>query len=562
MMQFSWTDEDRQYVETALGNGDLIQDGAVLKHKGLTWVPDVNALRMRCMVVAHTSSGGHRSWNTMAMLLKGHVYWKGMSKDVREFCSECLNCIKVKSGDTVPRPWGCRAFPAKRNQVISLDYMFVQKVKKGCHHCFKYVLVIRDEYSGFCELIPFEAANSENAIDALCKWFARYGIPEVVRSDGGSHFVATVVSEVCRRLGIRREVTAAYCSFSMGSVERINRDILMLVNLLLREHKLGNEYWPQALPAVMSIINSTPTVRLGGNCARTVFLGLPKTDPLDVLYEKELGVLELPMDSDEIEEATQKLVDNFVESREQVKKYYEKARKRRNDMYIKYYLTGKRRKKFDMDPRKKEEWIRKEMEKLPVEMSVHDRYDEVERRLMEGYFGIGDYVLVAFAMKRDKDKLVVNWRGPYRVVQVVNPRVYEVEHLIDESKRFAHATRLRFFADKYYQVTEEIIAEIESEASYDGFFDVECLREIRFNEETMEWEFLVYWRGFDPIDATWEPLSALMETIPDVVIKYVETMADETVQLRLKEVIRNMQSIQAKAQEVAGKKKRSGRSKK
>lgn len=556
-LKFSWTEADRKYVDEAIKNGDLVLDGEVLKHKGLTWVPDVNDLRLRCMVVAHTSSGGHRSWGIMSKLLKGHLYWKKMSDSIRDFVNKCLNCIKCKAGDTVPRPWGCRAFPEKRNQIVSLDYMFVQKVKSGCHHDLRYILVLRDEYSGYCELVTFAEANSENAISALCSWFARYGIPEVVRSDGGSHFVSTVVKEVCERLGIRREVTAAYCSFSLGSVERINRDVLQLMNLLLREHKMSNEYWPQVVPAIMSIINSTSTVRLGGNCARTVFIGFPRTDPLDVLYDKDLGVLELPLGVTEIKQAARTLVDSFVESRDSMKKYYEKARDRRNQMYIQYYLTGSRKKRFQEDSRKRTNWIQEEMNKLPVEMSVHDRYDIVEQRLLTGMFDVGDFVLVAFASKRDKGKLVITWRGPYRVSNVVNDRVYEVQHLVDDTKRFAHAIRLRFYADKFYQVTEEVLEEIRSESSYDGFFDVESLLECRFNDEIVEWEFRVRWKGFDEVDDSWEPLNQLLTTIPDVVDGFVASIVDENIKTRLQEIIRNTRSLWNQgSSEVANRRKR------
>jgi hypothetical protein len=351
-----WTQEDIDYFNTATANDTLVlkEDGGYYVDSSL-WVPNVDNLRLRCAIVGHTSSGGHRSCNVMVKLLKGHVYWKGMGKFIRDFCNDCLNCIKSKKGYTVPRPWGVRDFPKDRNEVISLDYMYVQSVKEGCYHSFKYVLVIKCEYSGFCEILPCEAADHEFAVHALSSWCARYGVPKVVRSDGGSHFINKVISELSDRMGIRWEVTAAYCSFSNGSVERVNREILKLLLLGLKEAKLSSEYWPQLIPSIMSIINSSGTDRLGGECARKVFLGLDGTDPLSVLYDIEVGLVDIPLSGDKIKDLSQKLVDGFVSNRESVLRYYNKARDRRNELFYNHYLTGKRRKKYEDNVERRED---------------------------------------------------------------------------------------------------------------------------------------------------------------------------------------------------------------
>jgi hypothetical protein len=378
-----WTSEDKEYFQSAIINNSLVsrEDGGYYVGKRL-WVPDVDNLRLRCAIVGHTSSGGHRSCNVMVKLLKGHVYWKGMGKFIRDFCNDCLNCIKCKKGYTVPRPWGVRDFPKDRNEVISCDYMYIQPVKEGCHHNFKYVLVIKCEYSGFCEVVPCETADHEFMVQTLSMWCARYGVPKVIRSDGGSHFINKVLSELSERMGIRWEVTAAYCSFSNGSVERVNREILMLLLLGLKEAKLSSEFWPQLIPTVMSIINSRGTERLGGECARKIFLGLNGTDPLCVLYDIEVGLVNIPLNGDKIKSLSQKLVDGFVDSRETVLRHYNKARDRRNELFKKYYLTGKRRKKYEDNVAKRKEWIQSEINKLPVEMDIDDVYDVVEQNLL------------------------------------------------------------------------------------------------------------------------------------------------------------------------------------
>jgi hypothetical protein len=393
-------------------------------------------------------------------------------------------------------------------------------------------------------------------VNAMGKWCARYGVPKVLRSDGGSHFVNGVVKELCEKLGIRHEITAAYCSFSNGSVERVNREIKKLLNLLIVERRQSNEQWPMWISAVMSIINSTCTPRLGGSCARKVFLGFDATDPLTVLYDVELGLVDLPVESEVVKSVSQQLVDGFVDSYETVKQSYLKARDRRNEMYRKYFLTGKRRKKYDYDPRRREEWIQEEMDKLPVEMSVKDKRDAVNVMLLEGKFDVGDFVLVAFRMQKNQDKLVVRWRGPYRVVEVLNPRVCVVEHLVSKLRRQVHAVRTRFFANKYYEVTEEIMEVVANEANEDGFVEVDCLVDARYNEETLEWEMKVHWKGFEDEDDTWESLVELVDTIPDTVDQFVRAIGDIDKKVRLTQLLRELRAVvaQEEAEEESRKK--------
>lgn len=535
-----WSEQDRLYFKEATEAGKLvrIEDGYYCDCS--LWVPDLDGLRLRCMIIGHCGCGGHRGARVVISMLKGHVYWKGMSTDVEEFCAECLNCLKRKSGRTVPRPWASRDHPSVRNEVISIDFMYVQAVKKGCHHNYKYILVIKDDYSGFCELEVCEAANHEVAVGALAKWCARYGIPKVVRSDGGSHFVNNVVEMLTKRLGIRHSITAAYCSFSNGSVERVNRDIQALLLLCLNEVKLSNEYWPELIPAVMSVINSTPTERLGGLCARKVFLGFEGTNPLNILYTVELGLRDLPMSGEEIKQLAQTLVDSFVDTRDSLAEAHKKAQDRRNRLHLKHYLTGKRKSRYVEDPRKREEWIQAEMAKLPVEMALEDKFSIVEERLLAGNYDVGDFVLAAKPISKRQGKLEAIWKGPYRVTEVVDPRVYVIQHLVNGELKLAHAIRLRFFANSAYEVTEEIVDDIKRDGNPDGFVDVEKLVDVRFNNDMIRWEFLVKWKGFDEMENSWEPLKELRVSIPSEVVQFVNRMADGPAKVELMELTKDL----------------------
>ncbi|POM69515.1 Hypothetical protein PHPALM_14190 [Phytophthora palmivora] len=51
-----------------------------------------------------------------------------------------------------------------------------------------YLLVIKDELSHFCELVPCATPTTFVAAEALAMWCAWFGVPEMLLSDQGSHF--------------------------------------------------------------------------------------------------------------------------------------------------------------------------------------------------------------------------------------------------------------------------------------------------------------------------------------------------------------------------------------
>ena len=59
----------------------------------------------------------------------------------------------------------------------------------------------------------------------------------------------------------------------------------------------------------------------------------------------------------------------------------------------------------------------------------------------------GDYVLMSSQLDAGRPKLQVVWKGPCRVVRVVNDWLFEVENLVTNQVSAAHASRLKFYAD-------------------------------------------------------------------------------------------------------------------
>jgi hypothetical protein len=137
-------------------------------------------------------------------------------------------------------------------------------------------------------------------------------------------------------------------------------------------------------------------------------------------------------------------------------------------------------------------------------------------------FQVGDYVLVYAATTRNK--LRVKWLGPYRVTDTINPRVFEVQSLLDESKReVVHAQRMRMYADAALNVTEDL----RNQAAYDDVTHVTGFSNFReMDDDTLQ--LRTQWLGFEPSEATWEDVRRLHEDVPVMVVRYLRTIEGES----------------------------------
>ena len=74
------------------------------KH-GVRWVPDTAVgLQLLMYAAAHQGISGHRGKQATIKRLKRHVKWSTLSQDVNRWQDNCLRCIKLRDGSSVPRP--------------------------------------------------------------------------------------------------------------------------------------------------------------------------------------------------------------------------------------------------------------------------------------------------------------------------------------------------------------------------------------------------------------------------------------------------------------------------
>ena len=87
-----------------------------------------------------------------------------------------------------------------------------------------------------------------------------------------------------------------------------------------------------------------------------------------------------------------------------------------------------------------------------------------------------------------------------------------------------HASRLKFYADHSFEVTEEVREHVAAQGI---ILEVRALVAHRYNHESQEFEFLVSWKGLESIEDSWEPLVRLWHDVKVLVSSYVDSSGDD-----------------------------------
>ncbi|KAH9106457.1 hypothetical protein AeMF1_017927 [Aphanomyces euteiches] len=282
---------------------------------------------------------------------------------------------------------------------------------------------------------------------------------------------------LAHKFKVQHEFTLAYCPWRNGTVERLNRDILQVMRVLLLEYKLADHQWDYLLPAVQANRNQTPVASLANKSPLEVFQGREPSTVMDLVLDEDRQTVDVNVDwsKDNIKETLLKLQESMSELHKEI-----------------------------------------------VEKN-HARQDKARERTSQ-YPACnaerGNYVLWSRVDEAHHPKLLVTWVGPYRVVEV-NEFSARIEHLITKEQRDAHMSRLKMYAESSFEVTEEILEHVADQGI---LLKVEHIAAHKFDKNRDCYYMLVHWEGFESIEASWEEVTHLVRDCPVVVQAYVDAL--------------------------------------
>jgi ferredoxin len=192
-----------------------------------------------------------------------------MLEDVRGFKAACPTCQLLRKWDqeddtlsTIPaRPW----------VDVSIDFLMVSPTDHLGHLA---ILVVEDNFSGACELIPVKSVTAETLARECVKVFGRTNAPITIRSDQGPAFESLVSNALMRAMGVVQHRVLHGHLRANGIVERTNSYVVSM----LRACGLDDRVVPSAL---VSWAELTPWIQRNINRAMS---SKTRKAPVQLLY--------------------------------------------------------------------------------------------------------------------------------------------------------------------------------------------------------------------------------------------------------------------------------------
>jgi IS30 family transposase len=122
----------------------------------------------------------------------------------------------------------------KPNEILHFDFLYIGSSRDGK---YQYLLLLKDDLSGYLWLVPCRTADAAATFDALMRWFAVFGVVLLWISDRGSHFKNEVVQRVQKELKAKYHFTSANCPWSNGTIEFACKQVIRACRAVLSEPK-------------------------------------------------------------------------------------------------------------------------------------------------------------------------------------------------------------------------------------------------------------------------------------------------------------------------------------
>ncbi|GJQ93050.1 putative reverse transcriptase domain-containing protein [Tanacetum coccineum] len=185
------------------------------------WVPLKGEVRTLIIDEAHKSKYSvHPGADKMYYDLRDRYWWPGMKKDIAEYVSKCLTCLKVKAEHQ--RPSGLLQqpeIPIWKWEGIAMDFVTKLPRTSSGHDT---IWVIMDRLTKSAHFLPM---REDYKMERLARLYlneivARHGVPISIISDRDSRFTSRFWQSMQEALGTRLDMSTTYHPQTDGQSER------------------------------------------------------------------------------------------------------------------------------------------------------------------------------------------------------------------------------------------------------------------------------------------------------------------------------------------------------
>jgi len=180
--------------------------------------------------------GGHMSgYATAQKVLRAGYFWPSMFKDCIIAVRKCHNCQVFDRK--------MRAPPAPLHPIIAvgpfakwgIDFITCNPHSAGGH---AYIILAVDYFTKWAEAMPtFDASGKTAAVFVFNHIITRFGVPQAIITDHGSHFRNIMMTELTSQLGLRHDSSTPYYPQANGLVESINKVLVIMIRRIIGIHR-------------------------------------------------------------------------------------------------------------------------------------------------------------------------------------------------------------------------------------------------------------------------------------------------------------------------------------
>ena len=325
--------------------------------------------------LAHeTLLAGHLGIKKTLDRVVSEFFWQGVCGDVARFCKSCDICQRtIQKGRVTKVPLGKMPLidtPFKRVAVDIVGPIEPRSDKKS-----PYILTMIDCATRYPEAVALLSIETERVAEALIAMFSRVGIPSEMLMEHESRVTIEVMNEVSRLLSLQQLTTIPYRPYSKGPVERFHA---MLKRVLLTMCAERPNDWDKYLPALLFAVREIPQESLGFS-------------PFELLYGRNVrGPMQILRELWSVEETN------------------EHAR-------LTYQYVIDLRERLEKTCKLAQDNVRR------LDIKQNAFYD---KRARSRKFDVGDKVLLL--LPSESNKVLLQWNGPYEVLEVVNAMNYKI----------------------------------------------------------------------------------------------------------------------------------------
>jgi hypothetical protein len=229
------------------------------------------------MAHVHTL-GGHKAVDATVARLRRNCFFPRMRAQVEDWVANCDECAQKMHRNSNQRHTLVAPQDGYTFQRISIDFCGEYRPS---HKGNIWILTVKDTFTRWIEAFPVRYADAKTVADVLEREiFCRYGVPEVMHSDNGSHFVNQLVREVAAEYDIKVTNTPTYNPKS-NPVERAHRDLGDIMRAMLET--TDQVSWEKVLPQALFAMR-TAICKATGTSPYQLLFGRDASQPLDHIF--------------------------------------------------------------------------------------------------------------------------------------------------------------------------------------------------------------------------------------------------------------------------------------